>query len=71
LPLRGLPNAEEAGDTSPRRAERAPLKEQPNWSKERGRDPTKPDTSAIMEPIARGLNGSQIAAVAAYLNDLE
>jgi cytochrome c553 len=42
-----------------------------NWSKERGRDPTKPDTSAIMEPIARGLNGSQIAAVAAYLNDLE
>jgi cytochrome c553 len=42
-----------------------------NWSKERGRDPTNPDTSVIMEPIARGLNGSQIAAVAAYLNDLE
>lgn len=42
-----------------------------NWSKERGRDPTKPDTAAIMEPIARGLTGSQIAAVAAYLNYLE
>jgi len=42
-----------------------------NWSKERGRDPTKPDTSAIMKPIARGLTGSQIAAVAAYLNYLE
>jgi cytochrome c553 len=42
-----------------------------NWSKERGRDPTKPDTSAVMEPIARGLTGSQIAAVAAYLDYLE
>jgi len=42
-----------------------------NWSNERGRDPTKPDTSAIMEPIARSLTESQIAAVAAYLNYLE
>jgi cytochrome c553 len=42
-----------------------------NWSKERGQDPAKPDTSAIMEPIAHGLTESQIAAVAAYLNYLE
>jgi cytochrome c553 len=42
-----------------------------NWSKERGQDPAKPDTSAIMEPIAHSLNESQIAAVAAYLNNLE
>jgi cytochrome c553 len=42
-----------------------------NWSKERGQDPAKPDTSAIMEPIAHSLNESQIAAVAAYLNDLQ
>ena len=42
-----------------------------NWTKERGQDPTKPDTSAIMEPIAHGLNESQIKAVAAYLNYLE
>jgi cytochrome c553 len=42
-----------------------------NWSKERGQDPAKPDTSAIMEPIAHGLNASQIKAVAAYLNYLE
>jgi len=42
-----------------------------NWNKERGQDPAKPDTSAIMEPIAHGLNESQIAAVAAYLNYLE
>jgi cytochrome c553 len=42
-----------------------------NWSKERGQDPAKPDTSAIMEPIAHGLTEPQIAAVAAYLNDLE
>jgi cytochrome c553 len=39
-----------------------------NWSKERGQDPAKPDTSAIMEPIAHGLTQPQIAAVAAYLS---
>jgi cytochrome c553 len=42
-----------------------------NWSKERGRDPTKPDTSTVMEPIARSLTESQTAAIAAYLNYLE
>jgi cytochrome c553 len=42
-----------------------------NWDKERGQDPAKPDTSAIMEPIAHGLTESQIAAVAAYLSHLE
>src|SRR5450631_1919287 len=42
-----------------------------NWSKERGQDPAKPDTSAIMEPIAHGLTEPQIAAVAAYLSYLE
>jgi cytochrome c553 len=42
-----------------------------NWSKERGQDPAKPDTSVIMEPIAHGLKESQIAAVAAYLSYLE
>ena len=42
-----------------------------NWSKERGQDPTKPDTSAIMEPIAHGLTKPQIDAIAAYLSYLE
>jgi cytochrome c553 len=42
-----------------------------NWSSERGQDPKKPDTSAIMEPIAHGLTKPQIQAVAAYLNYLE
>jgi cytochrome c553 len=42
-----------------------------NWSKERGQDPARPDTSAIMEPIAHGLTRPQIAAVAAYLSYLE
>lgn len=42
-----------------------------NWSKERGQDPAKPDTSAIMEPIAHGLSQEQVRAVAAYLNYLE
>jgi cytochrome c553 len=42
-----------------------------NWSKERGQDRAKPDTSAIMEPIAHGLTEPQIAAVAAYLSYLE
>lgn len=42
-----------------------------NWSKERGQDPAKPDTSAIMEPIAHGLSQQQVRAVAAYLNYLD
>jgi cytochrome c553 len=42
-----------------------------NWSKERGQDPARPDTSAIMEPIAHGLTRPQIVAVAAYLSYAE
>jgi hypothetical protein len=42
-----------------------------NWGKERGRDPTKPDMSIVMEPIARSLTEAQIGAVAAYLDYLE
>jgi cytochrome c553 len=42
-----------------------------NWSKERGQDPSKPDTSAIMEPITHKLTEAQVAAVAAYLSYLE
>ena len=47
------------------------LKKLVNWSKERGQDPAKPDTSAIMEPIAHSLTEPQLAAVAAYLSYLE
>jgi cytochrome c553 len=42
-----------------------------NFEKVRGQDPNKPDTSAIMQPIAHVLTEPQIAAVAAYLNQLE
>jgi cytochrome c553 len=42
-----------------------------NWSRERGQDKSKPDTSAIMEPIAHGLTEPQMKAVAAYLGSLE
>jgi cytochrome c553 len=42
-----------------------------NWDKERGQDKAKPDTSAIMQPIAHSLNDAQIKAVAAYLSYLE
>jgi len=42
-----------------------------NWDKERGQNPQKPDTSAIMEPIAHNLTQPQIKAVAAYLSYLE
>lgn len=42
-----------------------------NWSKERGQNPAKPDTSAIMQPIAHSLTESQIKAVAAYLSYLQ
>ena len=47
------------------------IKQLVNWNKERGQDPAKPDTSAIMEPIAHGLTEPQIAAVAAYVSYLE
>lgn len=42
-----------------------------NWGKERGQDRAKPDTSAIMEPIAHGLTAQQISAIAAYVSVLE
>jgi cytochrome c553 len=42
-----------------------------HWTQERGQDPSKPDTSAIMQPIAHSLSEQQIKAVAAYLNYLE
>ena len=42
-----------------------------NWEKERGQDKDKPDTSAIMGPIAHNLTEAQIKAVAAYLSYLE
>jgi|SRR5450631_1575732 cytochrome c553 len=42
-----------------------------NWNNERGQDPAKPDTSAIMQPIAHSLTKSQIQAIAAYVNYLE
>jgi cytochrome c553 len=42
-----------------------------NWSKERSQNPANPDTSAIMEPIARGLTEPQVKAVAAYLSYLD
>ncbi len=42
-----------------------------NWTKERGQNPENPDTSAIMAPIAHKLTDQQIAAVAAYLSNLQ
>lgn len=42
-----------------------------NWSKERGQNPAKPDTSAIMTPTAHALSHSQIAAIAAYVSYLK
>ncbi len=42
-----------------------------NWDKERGQVKDKPDTSAIMGPIAHNLTEAQIKAVAAYLSYLE
>jgi cytochrome c553 len=42
-----------------------------DWTKERGQNPAKPDSSAIIQPIAHSLNEQQIKAVAAYLNNQE
>ena len=41
-----------------------------NWSKERGRNPSQPDASLIMEPVAHSLTRSQVEAVSAYLSSL-
>ncbi len=42
-----------------------------NWNTERGQNPAKQDTSAIMRPVAHALTKEQVEAVAAYLNYLE
>jgi len=47
------------------------IKELVNWGKERGQNPAKPDTSAIMSPVAHSLNKPQIEAVAAFVSDLK
>jgi cytochrome c553 len=41
-----------------------------NWSKERGQNPSKPDISAVMSPVAHSLTRPQVEAVAAYLSYL-
>jgi len=47
------------------------VKELANWSKERGQNPAKPDTSFIMAPVAHSLTKPQVEAVAAYLSYLK
>jgi cytochrome c553 len=42
-----------------------------NWSKERCQNRANAGPSLIMEPIAKNLTESQVAAIAAYLNQLE
>lgn len=42
-----------------------------NFTKERGQNPEKPDTSAIMQPIAHALTEPEIKAVAAYVSYLQ
>ena len=41
------------------------------WSKERGQIPGRPDTSAIMGPVAHSLTRPQVEAVAEYLSSLK
>ena len=41
-----------------------------NWDRERGQNRAKPDTSAVMSPVAHSLNKSQIEAVAAFVSTL-
>jgi cytochrome c553 len=42
-----------------------------NWNSERGRDPARPDISAIMLPTSHNLTKAQVAAVAAYVAYLQ
>ena len=46
------------------------IKELTNWGKERGQNPARPDTSAIMSPVAHSLTKPQIEAVAAFVSEL-
>jgi cytochrome c553 len=46
------------------------IKELTNWGTERGQIPTKPDTSAIMSPVAHSLTRKQLEAVAAFVSSL-
>lgn len=46
------------------------INELTNWGKERGQNPAKPDTSAIMSPVAHSLTKPEIEAVAAYVSYL-
>jgi len=41
-----------------------------NWGKERGQNTAKPDTSAVMSPVAHSFSRSQIEAVAAFVSYL-
>jgi cytochrome c553 len=47
------------------------IKELTDWGKERGQNPARPDTSAIMSPVAHSLTKAQTEAVAAYLSYLK
>ena len=47
------------------------IKELVNWGKERGQNPARPDTSAIMSPVAHSLSRAQIEAVAAFVSYLK
>lgn len=42
-----------------------------NWTSERGRDPARPDISAIMLPTSHNLTKAQVTAVAAYVAYLQ
>ena len=42
-----------------------------NWTKERGQDSARPDISAIMLPTSHNLTKAQVAAVAAYVGNLQ
>jgi cytochrome c553 len=47
------------------------VKELINWGRERGQNPAKPDTSAVMSPVAHSLTRAQVEAVSAYLSYLK
>jgi cytochrome c553 len=42
-----------------------------NWGRERGQNPTQPDISAVMSPVAHSLSKAQIEEVAAFVSYLK
>jgi hypothetical protein len=64
-------NNEQTNDHTTEHAESTAADRHDHGGKERGQNPTEPDISAIMSPVAHSLTRPQVEAIAAYLSYLK